>query len=361
MKKILYTIAICFFLFSCAKQAGYEIKGSLTGVTKAKISLMRMIDGSFVTVDSLETADGKFVFKGTVAIPEMYYIKYSDEKSPLKFFIENSPIEVTVDSAKTTVTGSKSNDQWLTFSKQSDEFDARIDAEMKKCKEAKDAGKCCDASSCDSTCKAIQKEQKAFMMRYVETNKNNAVGAFVAFKPLGWMLSVDELAKIAGSFNDSIASSIYITGMKARVEVMKKVAIGQPAPEITMNDTTGKAVLLSSLKGKVVLIDFWASWCPDCRAEMPNVSSIYNDFHPKGFEIYGVSLDKKKAPWVKYIAENKLTWTNVSDILGWANAAGKLYAVSSIPHTVLVDKDGKIIANDLFGDDLRKKVEEVCK
>ena len=143
------------------------------------------------------------------------------------------------------------------------------------------------------------------------------------------------------------------------VAEQKKTAIGAVAPEFSMNDTEGKAIALSSLKGKVVLVDFWASWCGPCRQENPNVVKVYQKYHSKGFEILGVSLDQRKEDWLKAVKDDNLTWIHVSDLQYWQNAAARLYGVNAIPQSFLLDKDGKIIAKGLRGEQLEKKLAEL--
>ena len=128
-----------------------------------------------------------------------------------------------------------------------------------------------------------------------------------------------------------------------------------------MNDTSGKPVALSSFKGKVTLLDFWAAWCGPCRRENPNVVKAYAKFHAKGLEIFAVSLDKNHDKWVEAISKDKLAWTHVSDLKYWDNEAAKLFGVRAIPANFLLDKEGKIIARNLSGDELMKKLSEVVK
>jgi peroxiredoxin len=137
---------------------------------------------------------------------------------------------------------------------------------------------------------------------------------------------------------------------------MRSTSEGQVAPDFTLNDVNDKPVALSSFRGKVVLLDFWASWCGPCRKENPNVVAAYNKFHSKGLEILGVSLDDNKSNWQQAIAKDGLTWTHVSDLEGWQSKAAQLYGVQSIPANFLLDKDGKIIAKDLRGEMLEQKL-----
>ncbi|MCP4122300.1 MAG: TlpA family protein disulfide reductase [Bacteroidetes bacterium] len=138
------------------------------------------------------------------------------------------------------------------------------------------------------------------------------------------------------------------------------IAIGAIAPDIVQNNPNGQPVALSSLRGKYVLIDFWASWCRPCRFENPNVVRTYHKYKDKGFDIYSVSLDKNKDRWSKAIKEDNLVWSNhVSDLKAWSNEAARSYGVSSIPATFLIDPDGKVIARNLRGPALEEKLAEV--
>jgi peroxiredoxin len=140
---------------------------------------------------------------------------------------------------------------------------------------------------------------------------------------------------------------------------MRRLAIGQPAPEISLPNPDGVITSLSSLKGSYVLVDFWAEWCKPCRAENPNIVRAYEKYHAKGFEIYGVSLDQQKAKWQKAINDDKLFWTQVSDLQGWRSSAAGLYNVSAIPASFLLDEEGIIIAKNVRGPALQQKLEEL--
>ena len=164
---------------------------------------------------------------------------------------------------------------------------------------------------------------------------------------------------LAQKFETEKPNSPHAKSLIGRVARIKGVSVGAPAPEIALSDTSGNTVPLSSLKGKYVLLDFWASWCGPCRQENPNVVRMYNKFKDKGFAIYSVSLDKAKESWVRAIRNDNLTWTHVSDLKFWQSEAAQKYGVQAIPATFLLDKDGKIIAKNLRGDALEQKLEEV--
>ena len=169
------------------------------------------------------------------------------------------------------------------------------------------------------------------------------------------------MEELLSSFSPVIDNSIYVSQIKNHVATLKTVDIGQPMVDIAMLDTLGNTIKLSDLKGKLVLVDFWASWCGPCRRENPNVVALYNEYKDRNFEIFGVSFDNSDDKWRKAIQDDKLTWVHVSDLQGWNSAAGKLYGVRSIPHTVLINEEGIIIEKNLRGDALRKKVAELLE
>ena len=155
--------------------------------------------------------------------------------------------------------------------------------------------------------------------------------------------------------NVLVTAALLLTGLIGTAQL----TVNQQAPEIALPGIKGNEVSLSSLKGKVVLVDFWASWCGPCRAGNPAVVKLYNTYKEKGFEVFGVSIDAKKADWLKAIANDKIKFTQVNDAAGWNSAIAEKYGVNAIPNSFLLDKEGKLIAINLEGEALENKVKEL--
>jgi peroxiredoxin len=150
-----------------------------------------------------------------------------------------------------------------------------------------------------------------------------------------------------------------LKAMRKKVDLAGSFVIGAVAPDFSQKTPEGKLMSLSDLRGKVVLVDFWASWCGPCRRENPNVIKVYEKYKDKGFDVLGVSLDRSKAPWMKAIKKDKLPWNQISDLKGWQNEVAQLYSVRTIPQTILLDRKGRILAKNLRGADLEAKLAEI--
>jgi len=164
---------------------------------------------------------------------------------------------------------------------------------------------------------------------------------------------------VAGKLKGEWANYAVSKGFLDQYNSLKKLAVGQPAPEIALPNPEGQVVKLSSMKGKYVLLDFWAKWCGPCRAENPNVVKAFNKYKDKGFTVFGVSLDRSKEDWLKAIKDDGLTWTHVSDLKYWQSEAAKTYNITGIPFSLLLDPNGVIIAKNLRGPALDNKLAEI--
>jgi len=198
-------------------------------------------------------------------------------------------------------------------------------------------------------------------IQFIKAHPNSYV-SFDVVKNYGIVISdPDAFEEMFNALASDFKNSAEGKHMAEDLRSVKLLAVGQKAIEFTQNDVNGKPVSLSSLKGKYVLVDFWASWCGPCRMEYPYLHQAYDKFKDKGFTIIGISIDDKRDLWINSIAENKFPWIEVSDLKGRQNEVARLYGISAIPQSFLLDPNGVIIAKNLRGDDLIQKLSEVIK
>jgi len=366
MRKLLagsIIVAVLFSVISCniKKTDGYTIDGTLTGADSGWILLIKRDEGKMITADSTQVKEGKFAFTGKIELPEMYYLKLKNSVGAFPFFIENNALTMKVyaDSIdKSAVTGSMTHDLYLTYRKEEVANETKMNeiyGNFMKAREIKDT---VAMKTYSDAMDSLQNALPLFTKSYALKNVKSVVAPYLVLSN-AWAYTYDDIKAFNKATDPSIANSVYAKALAERETILAKVEPGQPAPDFTMNDTTGKPISLSSFKGSVVLVDFWASWCRPCRAENPNVVAAFKKYNSKGFTVLGVSLDDDKAKWEAAIIKDGLTWTHVSDLASWQNAVAKQYGVMSIPANFLLDSEGKIIASSLHGDALEKKLEEV--
>ncbi len=206
----------------------------------------------------------------------------------------------------------------------------------------------------------MELERKTMIRKMIDENPTSLACLFFINE-----LDVNEDFPTYKKLSEGLAAhteNYLVADLNKIVSESSKLAIGTQAPEIELQTPLGETKKLSDLRGSYVLIDFWAAWCRPCRAESPNLVKLYDKYHKKGFTIYSVSLDRDKGSWLKAIKDDELgKWTHVSDLMYWSSKAAVDYGVESIPHTILIDKNGIIIAKDLRGEDLEKKLAEILK
>ncbi|KUJ62382.1 alkyl hydroperoxide reductase [Flavobacteriaceae bacterium CRH] len=319
MKKIALILALCLGITGAqAQDTPVQLKGTVVDTVAKFVYLQKFHNKMFTTIDSVKVVNGNFSFKTKVKLPELYGLSVNTANNPLYIFLEKGPITVKLSPAKyynnSVVEGSKSQDLFNEY----------------------------------------KKIQNVDISKFITEHPGSLVSAYVLYRNWSYRLTPEQITQNIALLDKSLETTTYVKELKELVTVLNGLAVGKKAPDFVSTDQNGKQVRFSeNLKGQYTLVDFWASWCAPCRKENPNIVNAYKQYHEKGFNIIGISLDKKKENWIKGINDDHLDWLQVSELIYWNSEIAKLYGVRAIPANYLVDSKGIIVARNLRGEELQ--------
>lgn len=364
MKRILFLLIL--FPFTVMAQPpltsaikGFRIEGKLDDYADGlKITLVQNATSKELATGKL--LKGKFLLTGKVEEPELCYIMIDGVEKAIEIFVENAIITIKGKKGDTQykIEGSASHRDFAEFSGTFVPLYQQISSIVSTINNTPQGP---ERDKLMSTYTAMHDKIQQAFDKYFREHGASYVSPFVLNVSLQFNDDVTLLERRFNGLAEKIRNSKGGAGIAATIAEKKIGSIGTMAMDFTQPDTSGNPVSLSSLKGKYVLVDFWASWCGPCRNENPNVVENFNQFKSKNFTVLGVSLDRpgQKEKWLEAIHHDGLTWTHISDLQFWNNSVAKLYHISSIPQNLLVDPQGKIIAKNLRGPDLKAKLCEV--
>ncbi len=367
------TILGCCILTACSpgksseqspteKKGVVQIEGSINYPSDGYVVLEQIGENNIDVVDTLMvSSDSTFRYSLDSAKPGFYRLNLYD-KQYVNLILDQEDVNIVADGNRPDgfmeVKGSTDTDYFYKVSDIMRDFQQDVNglnADFMKARadEDEDAMK-----SVEARYQALETDNTKKLKSAI-SDMGNSIAAFYAVNFLDAEKEFAYLSDLAERFKENLPDSRYTQQFVVQVEDLRKLSIGMPAPDIALPTPQGDTVKLSSLQGKYVMIDFWAAWCKPCRMENPNVVRLYDQYKDKGFEIYGVSLDRTKDAWVEAIKEDQLSWIHVSDLKYFDSQAAALYNINAIPATLLIDREGNIMAKNLRGQELANKLAEL--
>lgn len=360
------TLVSLIGLFSCGERENQTdnkiaVSGKIQNPPQGYVVLSQFTDTRPIVLDTLELSqNGEFNYELTVDVPTFYDLNLFGEKS-VRLALDKDDVSVAYDfqnAQSLEITGSQDTKEMVKIDQLMTDYQAKVNKLNEAYYEAMSANDSEAIKKIQVDAMRLESDQALAVKETINSMGNS----FATLAAVGLLNTKNEFQFIDGlaeKLNQTYPDNKMIIQLKQQLDEMRALSLGQIAPDFELPNPEGDLVKLSDLRGNYVMIDFWAAWCKPCREENPNVVRLYEAYKDKGFDIIGVSLDRKKEDWVEAIKQDGLTWTQVSDLAYFNSAAAVLYQIEAIPATYLLDPEGKIIGKDLRGPSLENKLAEI--
>ncbi|MFA6128738.1 MAG: TlpA disulfide reductase family protein [Bacteroidales bacterium] len=384
LKTIKLIAASLIFVAGCAQHADFTITGKVTGANKDSLFIEEMTEKSVELRSTLVTGtDGSFSYSDTASNPRLFFVRSAQNEYITLMAMKGEKISVSAEKGNYNksirISGSPQSELILELNNELIRATGKLDSLSRQYQALKGKG---NDPQVDSWVQAeygkLVEQQRNFIRVFIEKHVDEPASLLALSHQIGQQpvlngsTDFDLFEKVDVKLFRKYPRSILVLNLHKYVEAMrpqmesaqsqaKNTGSGKVAPDISLPDPDGKIQTLSSLRGNIVLLDFWAGWCGPCRRENPNLVAAYSKYHDKGFEIFQVSLDKTKPEWVAAIKQDGLNWIHVSDLKFWSSPVARQFGIESIPANFLLDKEGKIIGQNLRGTALDEELAKLFR
>lgn len=363
MRRIFILGILAVMTMSCS-QKKFQLDLTLEGSEGQELVVFLAEEGKYNAIDTLQFETNHMVWEHNFIGEQSICVMQPQSRNGLYLFVDNNKFTVTGEYktlAKVNVeTESPAYADYKSFLNVVEPFSQKLTESSNAYNElarAEDRNEEEVKAAADAY-RTIQDELVVAKNEFIKTNNTKPVAAYIAYKETQ-NADYDELKTTLEVLGDNLKTNGFYIAMQKKCVDLEKVSVGKEAPDFTIAGIDGNPITLSSFRGKLLLVDFWASWCGPCRRENPNVLKAYEAYHDKGLEILGISLDNNREKWEQAIKDDGLIWNHASELKGWKGDVSALYCVNGIPHTVLIDQNGVIVAKNLRGEALVNKLSEL--
>jgi len=354
MYKLILFSLISLALLSCStkEEGGTSLTLNTTSISDVPVKITLPRSDSALATGVLEQGSVRLDF--TLDYPQMVEVKIEGIQQPINFFADQAAMSISIDGTQMPpsfeVSGSKYQDSLMAFGAAEQALQNYMNSFRQPWEQADAANDSLTMFVIRTKADSAYQDFESYKIDFAA--RNGILGAMI-MQRFVYMAELNDVERVYDNILVEHRNAPIVEDFKERLDILKNTQIGMRFTDITQQDTLGNQMTISNIEAKYLLIDFWASWCGPCRQANPELVKIYNDFHGKGFDIVGVSLDQKRDAWIKGINEDGLMWHQMSDLKGWQNQGAAAYAIRSIPQSIIIDDEGFIVNKNLTPDQLR--------